>query len=67
MAEESGATGREAESLQRRLQLLEEEAEKADSNLRDTNEKYVIMQSHFLRRVQLVGCFTRYGSLDWPP
>lgn len=29
------------ESLQRRLQLLEEEAEEADKNMRETNEKYV--------------------------
>ena len=29
------------ESLQRRLQLLEDEAEEADKNLRETHEKYV--------------------------
>jgi tropomyosin len=29
------------ETLQRRLQLLEEEAEEADKNLRETNERYV--------------------------
>lgn len=29
------------EALQRRLQLLEEEAEQADVNLRETNDKYV--------------------------
>ena len=29
------------ETLQRRLQLLEEEAEEADKNLRETNDKYV--------------------------
>jgi tropomyosin len=29
------------EALQRRLQLLEEEAEEADKNLRETNDKYV--------------------------
>ena len=31
------------ETLQRRLQLLEEEAEEADKNLRETNDKYVIV------------------------
>ncbi len=31
------------ESLQRRLQLLEEEAEEADKNMRETNEKYVAL------------------------
>jgi tropomyosin len=31
----------ELESMSRKLQLLEEEAEEADKNLRETNEKYV--------------------------
>jgi tropomyosin len=33
------------ETLQRRLQLLEEEAEEADKNLRETNDKYVPVPS----------------------
>ena len=33
--------GTQNESLQRRLQLLEEEAEESDKQLRETNEKYV--------------------------
>jgi tropomyosin len=41
MAEESGMHGTQNETLQRRLQLLEEEAEEADKNLRETNDKYV--------------------------
>ena len=39
-AEESGQHGTQNESLQRRLQILEEEAEGADRNIRETNEKY---------------------------
>jgi tropomyosin, fungi type len=33
------------ETLQRRLQLLEEEAEEADKNLRETNDKYVTSEA----------------------
>ena len=40
-ADESAQHGTQNESLQRRLQLLEEEAEEADRNLRETNDKYV--------------------------
>jgi len=40
-AEEGSQHGSQNESLTRRLQLLEEEAEQADRNLRETNEKYV--------------------------
>lgn len=40
-ADESSQHGTQNESLQRRLQLLEEEAEEADKNLRETNDKYV--------------------------
>lgn len=35
-----GEAGTQNEALQRRLQLLEEEAEESDKNLRETNEKY---------------------------
>jgi len=41
----SGTALTQNESLQRRLQLLEEEAEEADKSLRETNEKSV-SQSH---------------------
>ncbi len=44
-AEESTQHSRQNETLQRRLQLLEEEAEEADKNLRETNDKYVISVS----------------------
>lgn len=40
MVEESSQHGTQNETLQRRLQLLEEEAEENDKNLRETNEKY---------------------------
>lgn len=38
-ADESAQHGTQNETLQRRLQLLEEEAEENDKNLRETNEK----------------------------
>lgn len=44
-AEESGQHGQQNESLTRRLQLLEEEAEENDRVLRETNEKYVILST----------------------
>lgn len=40
-AEEGTQHATQNETLQRRLQLLEEEAEEADKNLRETNDKYV--------------------------
>lgn len=39
--EATGQQSIQSEGLQRRLQLLEEEAEQADANIRETNEKYV--------------------------
>ena len=39
-AEAQAGHGTQNESLQRRLQLLEEEAEESDKNIRETNEKY---------------------------
>ena len=39
-AEAQAGHGTQNESLQRRLQLLEEEAEESDRNIRETNEKY---------------------------
>ncbi len=40
-ADEGQQHGTQNETLQRRLQLLEDEAEEADKTLRETNEKYV--------------------------
>ena len=40
-ATDSAQHGTLNESLQRKVQLLEEEAEENDKNLRETNEKYV--------------------------
>lgn len=40
VAEDRGRDSHQNESNQRRLQLLEDEAEEADKNLRETNEKY---------------------------
>ncbi len=39
----------QSESLQRKLQLLEEEAEEADKNLRETHEKYAKLAPSFWR------------------
>lgn len=44
-ADEGQQHGTQNETLQRRLQLLEEEAETADKTLRETNEKYVLTSS----------------------
>lgn len=41
-ADEGQQHGTQNETLQRRLQLLEEEAEEADKTLREANEKYVV-------------------------
>ena len=37
----SGQSGTHNETLQRRVQLLEEEAEESDRNIREVNDKYV--------------------------
>lgn len=42
-ADTGAAHGSEVDSLNRKLQLLEEEAEEADKNLRETNEKQVAL------------------------
>ena len=47
-AKESAQHGTQNESLQRKLQMLEEEAEEADKNLRETNEKYVLVLIEWL-------------------
>lgn len=55
LADEHGAHGTQNESLTRRLQLLEEEAEQADRNLRETNEKLRqtdVKAGHYERKVQ---------------
>ncbi|KAH8127973.1 tropomyosin like-domain-containing protein, partial [Trichoderma asperelloides] len=41
VADEGQEFGTQKETLQRRLQLLEDEAEEADKTLREANEKYV--------------------------
>jgi tropomyosin len=48
-ADEGQQHGTENESLTRRLQLLEEEAESADKTLREANEKYVATTAFDLR------------------
>jgi hypothetical protein len=55
--DESAQHGTQNESLQRRLQLLEEEAEEADRNLRETNDKYV--SSFHTRSIPLLTCFVQ--------
>lgn len=44
-ANQSAQHDTQNEALQRRLQILEEEAEEADRNLRETNEKYDLIDS----------------------
>lgn len=41
-AADGASHGTQNESLQRRLQILEDEAEQADKALRESNEKYVL-------------------------
>jgi len=53
--DESAQHGTQNESLQRRLQLLEEEAEEADRNLRETNDKYV--STTYTRSTRLLTCY----------
>lgn len=48
IAEDNGKHSTQNETLQRRLQLLEEEAEEADKNLRETNDKYGFNLSSYL-------------------
>lgn len=55
-AEESTQHSRQNETLQRRLQLLEEEAEEADKNLRETNDKYVFFVSRYMQSIMLEPC-----------
>lgn len=47
-ADDSAQHGTQNEALQRKLQMLEEEAEEADKNLRETNEKCVIPKFIYL-------------------
>lgn len=50
-AEEAGQHSTQNESLQRRLQVLEDEAETADRNLRETSEKSVLTKTGRLREL----------------
>lgn len=54
-AQEGGAHATTNESLSRKLQVLEEEAEAADRNLRETNEKYVRPHPFFASRADRAG------------
>lgn len=53
-ADEGQQHGTQNETLQRRLQLLEEEAENADKTLRESNEKYVL--NTYLQAMHGSGC-----------
>jgi len=55
LADEGGTATSHNESLTRKLQVLEEEAEQADRNLRETNEKLRqtdVKAGHYERKVQ---------------
>ena len=63
-ADQSSDQSNQNENLQRRLQLLEEEADQADKNMRETNEKYVIpstrqQQPHCIRLRLTLRCRLR--------
>lgn len=49
-ADEGQHHGTQNETLQRRLQLLEDEAEQADKTLREANEKCAILNPPLIRR-----------------
>lgn len=55
-ADEGGTATSHNESLTRKLQVLEEEAEQADRNLRETNEKCVALGPSLLYFNSLAGC-----------
>jgi SMC interacting uncharacterized protein involved in chromosome segregation len=61
-ADESAQHGSHNESLQRRVQLLEEEAEEHDKNLRETTEKYVALLSCLSKGREAVGWDGRCGD-----
>ncbi|KAL8734432.1 MAG: hypothetical protein Q9181_003212 [Wetmoreana brouardii] len=53
--DQSGHHGSQNEALQRKIQILEEEAEEADKNIRETNDKYRqadVKAGHYERKVQ---------------
>lgn len=56
--EATGQQSIQSEGLQRRLQLLEEEAEQADANIRETNEKYVEAPIKPVTIETVARCFT---------
>lgn len=60
VAEEGSGSMMQNETLQRRLQLLEEEAEEADKTLRETNEKYATPKPSEPCRVFLGVCLSSY-------
>lgn len=52
--DESAQAGTHNESLQRKVQLLEEEAEENDKTLRETNEKYALPGPLYPRRHSVI-------------
>ncbi|KAL8959534.1 MAG: hypothetical protein Q9183_005612, partial [Haloplaca sp. 2 TL-2023] len=53
--DDTGHHGSQNEALQRKLQILEEEAEEADKNMRETNDKFRqadVKAGHYERKVQ---------------
>lgn len=66
-ADSGAASSSEVENLQRKVQLLEDEAEEADKNLRETNEKYyppnlLLLQLHCLIRPLQAPSHRRQGG-----
>lgn len=63
-ADEGQQHGTQNETLQRRLQLLEEEAENADKTLRESNEKYVSQDLGCVPRFFYVSTVANFVALD---
>lgn len=63
-ASEGEQHGTQNETLTRRLQLLEEEAEEADKTLRETNEKYVGTTNPPRHPVSLLTCLSPQVAAD---
>jgi len=61
-ADESAQHGTQNEGLQRRVQLLEEEAEENDRVLRETNEKYVYPSTFCARSGEGEPC---WAGVSW--
>jgi len=66
--DEGRTQGTQYENVNRKLQVLEEEAEEADRTLRETNEKYVYLHTLFNElqvRIGVCGCLANVSFADF--